>query len=50
MKNLVNAKDGVADAIIDLAFGASGSITRDFFKKVLPDDWDIIESASNARR
>lgn len=48
LKNLVNAKDGVADAIIDLAFGASGSITRDFFKQVLPDDWDIIESASNA--
>lgn len=48
LKNLVEAKDGVADAIIDLAFGASGSITRDFFKHVLPDDWDIIESASNA--
>jgi len=48
LRNLIDAKDGVADAIIDLAFGASGSITRDFFKQVLPDDWDILESATNA--
>ena len=46
-KQLLEAKDGVADAIIDLALGASGSITRDFFKQVLPDNWDILESASN---
>lgn len=47
IKTLLEAKDGVGDAIIDLAFGASGSITRDFFKQVLPDDWDILESAAN---
>jgi len=47
LRNLVEAKDGVVDAVIDLAFGASGSITRDFFAKTLPDDWDIIDSAIN---
>jgi hypothetical protein len=50
LKNLVEAKDGVTDAIIDLAFGASGSITRDFFAKVLPENWDILESAVNGPR
>lgn len=48
IKNLLEAKDGVADAIIDLAFGASGSTTRDFFAHVLPDDWDIIDATVNA--
>ena len=48
IKNLLEAKDGVADVIIDFAFGASGSITRDFFKNALPEDWDILESATNS--
>lgn len=47
IRHLFEAKDGVADALVDLVFGASGSITRDFFKQVMPDNWDILEAATN---
>ena len=48
LKNLVEAKDGMVDAVVDLTFGASGSIFRDFAKHMLPDSWDVLESATNA--